>query len=224
MEHWLIRDNGDPNTYYIRRSYYIEFITSTETSGFIGLLTLTEWSTIFWNTFTQVFKDVLSAGSSILAHILVTRWIHCTADQMQVMYAWTYAKCHSRAWHVLHTIHSMSWVILCACKRAQYWHVCISASGIYVPGRLHVGPLYPLGHWQVSLATHTPLPHGGSHTTEEEWGGDTWTNLHTHMSNEHMHIARMPWTTHTNIRIHIHTYVHQHVHLCTCTYTPACIF
>ena len=39
---------------------------------------------------------------------------------------------------------------------------------IYVPGRLHVGPLYPLGHWQVSLATQTPLPHGGSHTTEEE--------------------------------------------------------
>ena len=35
-----------------------------------------------------------------------------------------------------------------------------------IPGWLHVGPLYPLGHWQVSLATHTPLSHGGSHTTE----------------------------------------------------------
>ena len=54
--------------------------------GFVGLLTLTEWSTVFWTAFTQVLKDVLSASSSILAHILVTRCIHCTANQKQVMH------------------------------------------------------------------------------------------------------------------------------------------
>ena len=32
---------------------------------------------------------------------------------------------------------------------------------------LHVGPLYPLAHWQVSLETQTPISHVGSHTTEK---------------------------------------------------------
>ena len=44
--------------------------------------------------------------------------------------------------------------------------ILVLCVGAEVPGTLHVGPLYPLGHWQVSLATQTPLSHDGSHTTE----------------------------------------------------------
>ena len=138
--------------------------------------------------------------------------------------AGTYANSHSRAWHVLHTLHSKSWVIPNVCKRAQYGHVCISAV-VCIPGRLHVGPLYPLGHWQVSLATQTPLTHGGSHTTEEE-------------TREHINIRT--WATnictldacyihnHTYIHTYIHAYIHTYTSMYTCThvrtYTPACIF
>ena len=35
---------------------------------------------------------------------------------------------------------------------------------------LHVGPLYPLAHWQVSFETQTPISQVGSHTTENSQG------------------------------------------------------
>ena len=52
--------------------------------GSLTNLNFTEGSTKCWKTVTWVLKDVLSAGSSILAHILVTWWIHCSANQVQV--------------------------------------------------------------------------------------------------------------------------------------------
>ena len=65
-----------------------------------------------------------------------------------------------------------------------------------IPVRLHVGPLYPLGHWQVSLATQTPLSHAGSHTTEAR-------RMRTHTQNIiYRHAKRTCFLKHTKTQIH----------------------
>ena len=62
---------------------------------------------------------------------------------------------------------------------AHYIYIqCYMVHAEKLPGMLHVGPLYPSAHWQVSLETQTPFAHEGSHTTEVKKSQEM-THMHT---------------------------------------------